>query len=108
MPGLLELLPLILLVIGALYLWYSGEYKELARQAASAHCHELGLQLLDQTVVITGIWPVRGDDGRIRFRRRYQFEFASLGDRRYHGQLVLIGRKTISIRLEAYTPPQSD
>ena len=78
---------LILLAIGAagLYLWHSGVYKGRARELATAHCRELGLQLLDQSMVITGFWPVRAADGRLAFRRSYQFEFSSTGDRRYGG-----------------------
>jgi hypothetical protein len=105
MFGLLELLLLTVLALFAVYWLQSGLYKGRARALAEAHCRSLDLQLLDQGMVITGIWPVRGVDGRLRLRRRYQFEFASLGDRRYRGEIVLLGTRLQSIDLEAYKMP---
>jgi len=102
MFSLVKLLLLILLGGVAVYWWQSFYFKGLALDSAREYCRQLGLQLLDESMVITGTWPVRGRDGRLRLRRRYQFEFASLGDRRYRGQLVLIGTRLQSIDLEAY------
>lgn len=102
MFGLVKLLLLLLLGLVAVYWWQSGFYKGRARDFASLHCRRLDLQLLDQSMVITGIWPLRRHDGRLTLRRRYQFEFASLGDRRYQGELVLVGSELLSIRLETY------
>lgn len=99
---------LLALLCGVIYWLHSGFYKGRARELAEAHCRRLDLQLLDQTMVITGIWPVRGRDGRLRLRRRYQFEFASLGDRRYRGSLVLLGMALQSIELEAYKMPPEE
>ena len=94
-------------IIG-LYWWQSGQFKGRARELAYAHCRQLELQLLDQSMVITGFWPVRGASGSLMFRRSYQFEFASTGDRRYQGKLVLEGMKLKSIELEAYKLPGVD
>lgn len=101
---------LLLLILAALigaYWWQSGVYKGRAREAAVAHCRELGLQLLDQSMVIVGFWPV-SDRGRLTFRRRYQFEFSSVGDRRYQGRLVLVGLRLESIELEPYKLPGAE
>ena len=108
---MLDLFNLLLLVaagLGALYWWQSGLFKGKARQLATAHCQQLGLQLLDQSMVITGFWPIRTANGSLAFRRTYQFEFSSTGDRRYHGRLVLEGMTLKSIELEAYKLPDSD
>ncbi len=88
-----------------LYLWHSDPFKARARELASRYCADLDLQLLDQSVVIRGIWPVRGADGRWRLRRTFQFEFASTGDRRYQGVIVLLGMRAQSIELETYRLP---
>ena len=101
----LALLMLVVAGIIAIYWWHSGVFKGRALDLAGNHCKHLGLQLLDQSMVITGLWPVRGADGRLMLRRRYEFEFASLGDRRYRGSLVLIGMQLKSIELEAYKLP---
>jgi len=89
----------------ALYLWRSGEYTGRARQLARAHCEQLELQLLDDSMVITRIWPMRSNTGRLMFRRNYRFEFASTGDRRYRGSLVLEGLHLGHIELETYKLP---
>ena len=108
MFSLTNLLLLILLGLTAVYWWQSGLFKGRARELANAHCRQLGLQLLDQSMVITGIWPTRGRSGKIEFRRTYQFEFASIGDRRYQGLLVLQGMRLKSIELETYKLPDPD
>ena len=100
------LLLMLAALVGA-YWWQSGVYKGRAREFAVAHCRELGLQLLDQSMVIVGFWPVR-ERGRLNFRRRYQFEFSSVGDRRYQGRLVLVGMRLVSIDLDTYKLPESE
>jgi hypothetical protein len=42
------------------------------------------------------------------FRRNYRFEFASTGDRRYRGILILEGLQLRHIELETYKLPPSD
>ncbi len=107
MFSLENLLVLILAAVAASYWLRSGEYKGRARELAMSHCRELNLQFLDYSMVIVGFRPVR-DAGRFAFRRSYQFEFASAGDRRYTGRLVLIGMTLKSIELETYRLPESD
>jgi len=91
----------------ALYLLRSGQFKGRARQLAIAHCRQLDLQLLDDSMVIIGLWPVRRINGLV-FRRTYQFEFASTGDRRYQGKLIMEGIQLVSVELEAYKLPEQD
>ena len=107
MFSLLNLLVLVIAGLGALYWWQSGLFKGKARQLATEHCRQLDLQLLDQSMVITGFWPIRTSGGSFAFRRTYQFEFSSTGDRRYQGRLILEGIKMKSIELEAYKLPDS-
>ena len=107
MYDLADLIWLILAGVSVLYLLRSGQFKGRARQLATAHCEQLNLQLLDQSMVIVGLWPVRRSNGPV-FRRTYQFEFASTGDRRYQGKLIMEGRQLVSIDLEAYKLPDED
>ena len=88
------------------YWWQSGEFKNRALNLAMQHCQQLGLQLLDQSMVIRGYWPARRGDGKWVMRRRYQFEFTSTGHQRYQGNLVLMGFRLESIELEAYQIPE--
>ena len=108
MFSLTDLLWLSLLGGAALYLWRSGQFKGRARDLAIEHCQKLNLQLLDHSMVIGALWPERGADGRLALRRRYRFEFASVGDRRYQGELVMVGLQLKHIELEPYKlPPET-
>jgi hypothetical protein len=108
MFSLANLLLLILVGVIAVYWWQSGLFKGRARELAIAHCRQLDLQLLDQSMVITALWPALSRDRKIEFRRTYQFEFSSIGDRRYQGQLVIQGMRLKSIELETYKLPDPD
>ena len=108
MFSLVNLLWLVLAAMVALYWWQSGLFKGRARELASAHCRQLDLQLLDQSMVIVGLWPIRSAGGSLVLRRTYQFEFASTGDRRYQGKVVLEGMNLKTISLEAYKLPDSE
>ena len=107
MYDLANLIWLILIGVAALYLLRSGQFKGRARQLAKEHCAQLELQLLDDSMVIVGLWPLQRRNGLL-LRRSYQFEFASTGDRRYQGKLVLEGVKLASIELEAYKLAEPD
>jgi hypothetical protein len=105
MFSLVNLFWLVLLGTAGLYLWHSGQFKGRARSLALNHCKQLDLQLLDDSMVISGLWPVRGAAGSLVFRRNYRFEFASIGDRRYQGEVVMIGMQLVHIELETYKLP---
>jgi hypothetical protein len=85
--------------------WHSDKSKSAALAIATQHCKLNELQLLDQSMVIRGIWPMRDDDHVLRLRRRYQFEFTSTGEQRYRGELVLLGTQLQSMALEPYIIP---
>jgi len=108
MFSLVNLFWLILLGTAALYLWRSGQFKGRARKLAINHCQQLNLQLLDDSMVITALWPVRSAAGSLVFRRSFRFEFASIGDRRYQGELVMIGMRLLHIELEPYKLPSDE
>lgn len=99
-----------LLVAGTIlvYWWHSGSYKGRARNLAVAHCQQLNLQLLDQSIVIIGIWLLRTESNGFTIRRTYQFEFTSTGEHRYQGVLVLAGMHLKSIELDTYKIPEVD
>jgi hypothetical protein len=105
MFNLLVLLTLCLLVF---YWWHSGDFKAIAMGFATQHCEQFSLQLLDQSMVIKGLWAVRNVDGALSVRRRYQFEFSSTGEQRYLGLLTMAGSKLKSIDTETYQLPRSN
>jgi len=106
--SLANLFWLVLLGTAGLYFWRSGQFKGRARNLALNHCKQLELQLLDDSMVITELWPVRSAAGSLVFRRRYRFEFASIGDRRYQGEIIMIGMRLVHIELETYKLPSAD
>jgi len=108
MPDLGNLLWLVPVGILFHYAWQSGKFKGRARELASRHCQELNLQLLDQSMVITGYWPARNANANLVMQRSYQFEFTSTGERRYKGIIVLVGLQLSTIELEAYIIPDAD
>lgn len=88
--------------------WHSDRIKALALGQINTACRQQGLQLLDQTMVLSGLWLVRGTEGSLTIRRRYRFEFSSTGSVRYGGLVELQGRKIVQIELEPHILPNKD
>lgn len=84
------------------YLWQAQKSREYAREVATRYCKQLELQLLDDTVVLVRIRLKKNTSGRIKIARVYRFEFSSMGDERYQGELELIGNELLDISLEAH------
>lgn len=90
---------LILLALAAA-LWVSAmQAREAAVAAARRACRRDNLQLLDETVALTRMRPVRDEFGRLRLRRTYAFEFSHGGDRRT-GWVDMIGRRQVGLHLD--------
>ncbi|MCC5863601.1 MAG: DUF3301 domain-containing protein [Wenzhouxiangella sp.] len=89
------------LVLGAVALWWhwSLQAREAARHHARAFCQRQGWQLLDQTVALGALWPVRDGD-HLRLRRIYGFDFSPDGGARRHADLVMIGPRLVQISAE--------
>jgi hypothetical protein len=85
--------------------WQSDKIKSLALGYVYQYCKDQNLQLLDQTMVLKGLWPYRDDKGTLRLRRRYSFEFASTGQERYQGVISLAGMRLLSLDLDAHIIP---
>lgn len=88
--------------------WQSDKVKILALSLAQQHCDKQGLQFLDQSMVLRGVWPQRDNTGSLRLRRRYQFEFSSTGEARYLGVVIMVGLRLKSMELEAHIIPNDD
>ena len=71
--------------------WQSDKVKSMALAVVYRHCKSQNLQLLDQTMVLKGVWPVRDEQDSLVIRRRYRFEFTSTGEARYQGTITLNG-----------------
>ena len=102
---LLDLLGLLLLA-GAGWLWLDSlKAREAAVTAAKAACNAEALLLLDDTVAIMRIGPARDDDGVLRLRRLYGFEYSDTGSERSAGSIVMLGSHVVVINLNLPDTP---
>ena len=91
-----------LLLLGALaWLWLDSLKARVAAVAAcKALCAAEQLLLLDDTVAIRAVALERDDDGVLRLRRRYGFEYTDSGDSRLAGRVIMLGARVLLINLE--------
>ncbi|MFW5926683.1 MAG: DUF3301 domain-containing protein [Wenzhouxiangella sp.] len=83
-----------ILVLAALGLFWASAInaRDRAREVARSFCQRQGWQLLDQTVTLRRLRPVRGERG-LEWQRLYRFDFSPDGGRRLSGELSLTGRR---------------
>lgn len=99
------LLLLILFAVAAVWLTLSRA-RDKAVQEARARCQQYGLQLLDETVGLSGI-RFRRVEGRLTAERRYSFDVSVDGNDREAGHLWMLGNVLTALILptiELYTP----
>jgi hypothetical protein len=90
----------ILLLGGIAWLWYDSlRAREAAIRAAREICAAEGLMLLDDTVSISALKPVRREDGRLALQRAYDFEFSDTGNNRLKGSMVLHGHRLVLLNV---------
>lgn len=94
-----NLLWLLLLALVALHFWQTNGLRERVLLATTQYCHRHALMLLDQSVALRGLWWQRDGDGRVRVRRRWQFEFSVTGGERYTGTVITLGMRILSFEL---------
>lgn len=91
-----------LIVVGA-YFWIDSlRARERALAAGRSACARYGVQLLDETVQFAKLRLARDDEGRLRLRRTYTFEFSDTGNNRRHGAIVMLGGELQDMQLEPY------
>ncbi len=76
--------------------------KELARRAGKRMCAEAGVQFLDDTVESKKLWVRRNSRGRLELCRIFFFEFATDGEYRYQGRVVVLGKMVSDVSMDAY------
>lgn len=98
----IELFDIFLLTFIGVFLWHwwaSQQVKEIAFKNAQRTCKEMGLQLLDGSISLRGIWIKRDENGQLRWWRRYMFDFSATGDDRYRGTIITLGHRVIHTQL---------
>ena len=97
-----ELSAIVLIAAGALLWVDSLRARERALAAGRKACERYGVQLLDETVAFATLRLARNDQGRVRLRRTYTFEFSDTGNNRRHGAIVMLGGELQDMQLEPY------
>ena len=92
----IDLAVISLVAAGALWWFAAVAAKETARLHAARACRDAGVQLLDQTVALRAVRPVRTHGG-VALRWRYGFEFSADGIGRERGLLTLLAGDLESI-----------
>ena len=85
--------------------WKSTKTKARALELAKRHCTHLGLQFLDQSVVLNNIRTDRFLSLNAQVMWSYGFEFTSTGEERYRGKIVIRNGKPAQIELETHRMP---
>lgn len=90
-----------LLILATLGAWWSAatRAREFAREYARAFCQRQEWQLLDQTVSLGFMRPMR-HNGRLQWRRIYRFEFSATGGDRRRGEVIMFGHQLARLRGE--------
>ncbi len=99
---LLNLLLISLIAFVAIFWWKTLGIKQIAYQVAKRRCDELGVQLLDQSIMLRGIALKRAASGNISILRKFVFEFSSTGEERYRGEIHMLGLGVNKVELDAH------
>ena len=97
-----EGLALFLIIAGAALWVDSLRARERAVSAGRSACERYQLQFLDDTVSFTRIRLARDEDGQVKIKRTYTFEFSDTGNNRRHGAIVMLGGDVADMHLEPY------
>ena len=93
----------LLMIVGAALLWADSlKARERAVKAGRSACERYQLQFLDETVSFTRMRLARDEDGQLRIKRTYTFEFSDTGNNRRHGAIVMLGGEVADMHLEPY------
>jgi hypothetical protein len=96
---------LLIATVGAAWLWLDSlNARDIAVAAGRQAAERYGLQLLDETVVISKLWAARDGNGQLRLRRTYAFEVSDTGADRLTCSMILLGKRVVALDI----PPVRD
>ncbi len=91
LTGMTELLCIAGLLAVVWYWQDSRKATEIAIRHCRSACRKVNVQLLDETVFRSVTRLKRNTMGQVSLLRTFEFEFAAGEDRRYQGQVTLLG-----------------
>ena len=93
----------IVLLVGGLLFWLDSlRARERAVAAGRAACERYSLQFLDDTVAFARLRLARDDEGQMKIKRTYTFEFSDTGNNRRQGAIVMLGARLADLHIEPY------
>ena len=94
---------LLIVILGIAWIWWDSRgVAEQATVAARAYCSNAGVLFLNDTVAWKKLRLQRNKQGRLQFQRTYFFEFSSDMQQRYQGEIIMLGKRVMSIKLDAF------
>lgn len=101
---MLELVTLALFLLAGWFWMDSMRAREVALDAGRRACAAERVQFLDWTVATRSMRLGRDEEGRLRIKRIYEFEFSDTGDNRLKGAITLVGDRLLTIHIPPREP----
>lgn len=90
------------LALAAWFFFDGMQVREVALRAGRDYCRNIGVQFLDETVSRQRMALARDASGTLRIRRVYVFEFTSDGERRYTGEIAMLGARVAGVQAQMH------
>lgn len=94
-----NLLAILTLAIIVSLFWQHRRQAEVARVAIQRHCEKLDLQVVS---ISSGAQKLKHPNGKWGWHTIFAFEFSSLGDDCYQGELVMVGLRISHFHTQPY------
>ncbi len=96
---------LMLLILIGWWLLRNLGLRDRAMQLVRRECERSDVQLLDESIALSGVRFARNRRGRPGLVRRYRFEFTVTGEHRYDGYIDLHGQQLLHLELAPHPFP---
>lgn len=97
MIGLPEIAAIGLVALVAWAIWSTLKARETANAAMRRACELRALYFLDDTVSLESVRPLRDDEGRMRLKWSYRFQYSDTGHNRRNGAIALVGNRVVAL-----------
>lgn len=100
--NLTTLATLLLITLAAFVIWQHIAIANMAERVARQRCQQEGVTLLDQTIVMRAFRITKSVHSLFALERHFRFEFSTMGDVRYQGDIIFRGKRFVSISLQPF------